>query len=105
MTFEKKSELTPVGSHTFISSNRNNKIEFSNELNSIIFNNNTFIKMPSESILLEDFIEGNDIILVGQDYKLHVYGDSGIGIENPSAQVISILLVSKQRTIRCLDMI
>ena len=62
MSFNKKFELTPVGSHTFISSNRNNKIEFSNEVNSIIFDSNAFIKIPNEAILLEDFIEGNDII-------------------------------------------
>jgi len=62
MSFNEESELTPVGNHAFISSDRNNKIEFSKELNSIIFNNNTFIKIPSESILLENFIDGNDII-------------------------------------------
>ena len=62
MSFNKESELTPVGSHTLISSDRNNKIEFSKELNSIIFNNDTFIKIPVESILLENFIAENDII-------------------------------------------
>ncbi|MDP8220971.1 MAG: serine hydrolase domain-containing protein [Candidatus Stygibacter frigidus] len=62
MSFNMGSELTPVGSHTFISSDRNNKIEFSKELNSIIFNNDTFNKIPDEAILLENFITGNDII-------------------------------------------
>ena len=62
MSFNNESELTPVGSNTFISSDRNNKIEFSQDLNTIVFNDNTFIKIPDEAILLENFIDGNDII-------------------------------------------